>query len=141
MYEMTYYYNMIMDDDGNYYYRYFNLYFTEPERTALLIYSNTILVGFAMINPFSYINENPDYVMAEFTVFPKYRRFEYGKSAVEQIFEQYRGKWELKYSLNNFPADSFWNEVTEKYHPQKFSPNEYEEVLSFSTEVDNKSRD
>ena len=37
LYEMTNYYDDEMDEMGNYHYRYFDDYFTEPERTALLI--------------------------------------------------------------------------------------------------------
>ena len=54
LYEMTNYYGNEMDAQGNYQYGYFDAYFTEPERTALLIYEDTTLIGFAMLNPYSY---------------------------------------------------------------------------------------
>ena len=40
LYEMTNYYDNEMDDQGNYPYKYFNAYFEEPERKALLIYND-----------------------------------------------------------------------------------------------------
>lgn len=48
LYEMTNYYDDEMDEDGNYDYGYFDAYFTEPKRKALLIYNDQELVGFAM---------------------------------------------------------------------------------------------
>ena len=74
LYEMTTYYDDEMDESGNYHYGYFDAYFTEPERKALLIYDRQVLVGFAMINPYSYIHGQPDHVLAEFTSFPMYRK-------------------------------------------------------------------
>ena len=89
LYEMTNYYDDEMDDQGNYPYKYFNAYFEEPERKALLIYNDQLLVGFAMINPYSYINESPDYVLAEFTIFPMYRKEHIGGDAANKILETY----------------------------------------------------
>ena len=74
LYEMTNYYDDEMDERGNYHYGYFDAYFTEPERIALFICKNDVIVGFAMLNPYSYLGEKSEYVMAEFTVFPMYRR-------------------------------------------------------------------
>ena len=67
LYEMTKYYNDGMDEKGNYHYRFFDAYFSEPERIALFIYNDETLVGFAMLNPYSYVGKQPDHVLAEFT--------------------------------------------------------------------------
>ena len=74
LYEMTKYYPDEMDENGNYHYGYFEAYFTEPARKAYLIYSGQNLAGFAMLNPHSYIGHKVDFVIAEFCVFPAYRR-------------------------------------------------------------------
>ncbi len=133
LYEMTNYYDDEMDETGNYHYRYFDAYFIEPERTALLIYDDRLLVGFAMINPYSYINEQPDYVLAEFTIFPIYRKRHIGKAAAELIFETYRGHWEIKYNEKNVGAKALWNKVTDSYHPVRHKYSNDETVLSFVT--------
>ena len=70
LYEMTAYYPDKMEPDGTYPYRYFDAYFTEPERRSYLIYEDTELVGFAMTNPYPYIAERTEHVIAEFTIFP-----------------------------------------------------------------------
>ncbi|MBQ9300590.1 MAG: GNAT family N-acetyltransferase [Clostridia bacterium] len=98
LYEMTNYYDDEMDDLGNYHYGYFDAYFAEPERKAFFIYDGQALVGFAMIHPYSYISEKPDYVLAEFTIFPMYRKKHLATEAARMIFNRYRGCWEIKYN-------------------------------------------
>ena len=110
-----------------------NAYFEEPERKALLIYNDQLLVGFAMINPYSYINENPDYVLAEFTIFPMYRKEHIGGNAANKILETYKGRWEIKYNENNTAAKKLWNNVTALYYPAKHRYSDVETVLTFST--------
>lgn len=73
LYEMTNYYDDLLDEKGNLHYGYFDAYFTDPERKAFFLYEENALVGFAMIHPYSETGGKPDYVLAEFTVFPMYR--------------------------------------------------------------------
>lgn len=133
LYEMTNYYDDEMDDKGNYHYDYFDAYFTEPNRKAYFIYYDKNLAGFAMINPYSYLDENPDYVLAEFTIFPIYRKKRIATNAIDIIFKSHVGSWEIKYNENNLPAKKLWNKVCAKYNPQKTSLNPFETVLTFST--------
>lgn len=132
LYEMTNYYDDEMDEAGNYHYGYFDLYFIDSNRKAMFIYFNKHLAGFAMINPYSYINEKPDYVLAEFTIFPIYRKKHIASKAVEMIFNQYKGSWEVKYNEKNIAASKLWNTMCGKYNPLKIHLNEFETVLSFS---------
>ena len=134
LYEMTGYYDDEMDENGNYHYGYFDAYFTELESIALFICENDVIVGFAMLNPYSYLGEKPDYVMAEFTVFPMYRRRHFAKEAAELILREYRGNWEIKYNNKNVAAESFWNKVVKQYRPRITQLNDAETVLSFCTE-------
>ena len=131
LYEMTNYYDDEMDSYGNLQYGYFDAYFTDPKRTAYFIYAEKKLVGFAMINPYSYLNGKPDHVLAEFTIFPMYRRRHYASAAVEMVFRLHKGNWEVKYNEKNPTAKTFGNRVTEKYHPQKIHMTAAETVLSF----------
>ena len=132
LYEMTRYYDNEMDEKGNYHYGYFDAYFLEPERRALLIYDGDALAGFALVNPHSYIGGKPDCVMAEFTIFPMFRRRKIGAQAAERIFEAFPGSWELKFNEKNAGAKAFWTKVTEKYGPEKHRYSDTETVLCFS---------
>lgn len=133
LYEMTNFYDDTMDDKGNYEYGYFDAYFTEPKRKAYYIYSDNKLAGFVMINPYSYIDKNPDYVLAEFTVFPIYRKKHIASEAAKAVFEKHPGTWEVKYNENNVPAKNLWNKICGKYKPLKTRISDFETVLSFST--------
>ena len=133
LYEMTNYYYDLLDENGNLHYGYFDEYFTDPRRKAFFLYEENTLVGFAMIHPYSETGGKPDYVLAEFTVFPMYRRRHLAQKAAEQIFENFRGEWELKYNENNSAAKALWTKVTARYHVRPIRLNEAETVLSFST--------
>ena len=133
LYEMTSFYDDPMDENGNYGYGYFDEYFTDPKRVAYFVYDDDVLVGFAMICPYSNIEQNPDYTMAEFTIFPAYRRKHYALDTVKLILAQHPGKWEIKYNEKNSGAKKLWNTVAEPYAPRTYRINEEETVLSFTT--------
>ncbi len=130
-YEMSAYYDMEMDFSGNYEYRYFDTYFEENGRAAYFVFDDNTLIGFVMINDYSCINDKIDYSIAEFTIFPKYRRKHCAKETMRQIFQEHQGKWEIKFSNQNLSARAFWLKVTKKYTPQVSSIDEAETVLSF----------
>lgn len=133
LYEMTAYYDDEMDEAGNYRYEYFDAYFSESTRKALLIYSDMSLAGFAMINKHSYIGESPDYVLAEFCIFPMFRRHHVAWNAAMQIFKAYGTKWEVKYSERNIPAKCLWRKVTSAYNPRVLHTSVGDTVLAFRT--------
>lgn len=131
LYEMTNYYDSDFDESGNIHYGYFDAYFTDPKRKAFLIYVDQKLAGFAMIHPYSNISEQPDHVMAEFTVFPQFRKNHIAVQAIEAIFERYPGNWEIKYNEKNTAARALWTKVTKAYSPRKVHLNDTETVLVF----------
>lgn len=133
LYEMTNFYDDPMDENGNYHFGHFDEYFSDPKRTAYFIYNDDILIGFAMLCPYSYINQNPDYTMAEFTVFPAYRRKHYALDAAKKILANHPGKWEIKYNEKNYGAKKLWNTLTEPYVVTVHHLNDVETVLSFET--------
>ena len=131
LYEMTNFYDDPMDENGNYHYGHFDEYFTDPNRTAYFIFSDDTLIGFAMLNPYSCIERNPDHTMAEFTIFPAYRRKHFGVAAAKLILLQHRGAWEIKYNENNTGAKKLWNSVASPYEPELVRLNDEETVLIF----------
>lgn len=132
LYEMTNFYDDPMDENGNYHYGHFDEYFSDSNRVAYFIYNNDdILVGFAMLCPYSVINRNPDYTMAEFTIFPAFRRKHFALDAAKMIIEKHPGKWEIKYNEKNDGAKKLWNVVAAPYEPDVHHLNEVETVLSF----------
>ena len=131
LYEMTNYYDDPLDERGNLHYGHFDEYFTDPARTALLIYDGDALAGFAMLNPCSYFGGTVDHVMAEFTIFPMYRRRHLAPGAAEAIFERWPGRWEVKFNEKNAAARSLWTRVTARYAPTVRRLSDEETVLCF----------
>lgn len=133
LYEMTMFYPDEMDEQGNLHYGHFEEYFTDSKRKAFFLYNKETMVGFVMINPYSVINHEPDYTMAEFTIFPSYRRKHFALEAVNLIFSMYHGKWEIKYNEKNTAAKKLWTQVTARYNPSFYHLNKEETVIEFST--------
>ena len=131
LYEMTNFYDDPMDENGNYHYGHFDEYFTDPKRTAYFIFNDDTLVGFAMLNPYSCIERSPDNTMAEFTIFPVYRRNHFAVKAARHILSQHRGEWEIKYNEKNTSAKKLWNSVAAPYEPEIVRLNDEETVLIF----------
>jgi len=133
LYEMTNFYDDPMDDSGNYHYGHFDDYFSDPMRVSYFIFNDDVLVGFAMLCPYSNVDQNPDYMMAEFTIFPAYRRKHFALDAARMILDKHPGKWEIKYNEKNSGAKKLWNAVATPYNPEVYHLNVEETVLSFKT--------
>ena len=148
LYEMTNFYPDEMDGEGNLHYGYFDEYFRDPKRKAFFIFNDEKMVGFVMIHPYSVISGAPDYTMAEFTIFPSYRKNHfatdtanlifpsyrkngYAKEAVNLIFDQFKGKWEIKFNEKNHAAKKLWTTVAAPHCPRVYRLNEEETVLTF----------
>lgn len=132
LYEMTMYYPDPMDKNGNYHYGHFDEYFTDSRREAFFLYNDNSMIGFAMLCPYSNIGKNPDYTMAEFTIFPTYRRKHYALEAANLILASHPGRWEIKYNEKNAAAKKLWTAVTAPYHPAIHHLNEEETVFEFT---------
>lgn len=132
MKEKTNFYDDPMDKNGNYRYGHFDDYFTDPKRKAYFIYNEDTLIGFAMLCLYSNIDQDPDYTMAEFTIFPSFRRKHLALDAAKMILDKHRGKWEIKYNEKNSGAKKLWNIVAGPYEPEVHHLNEEETVLVFN---------
>ena len=84
-----------------------------------------------MLCPYSNIDQNPDYTMAEFTIFPTFRRKHFALDAAKMILDKHKGKWEIKYNEKNGGAKKLWNTLAAQYEPEVHHLNEEETVLSF----------
>ena len=86
-----------MNEQAEFEYEYFDSYFTNNGRYAYFIREKETdkLLGFTMVN--IYMQKFQDgHSLAEFLVIPKYRRNKIGKNAAIQIFDMFKGNWEVK---------------------------------------------
>ena len=131
LYEMTRYYDDPMDENGNYAYPYLPSYFTEDGRQAYFLYDGSVMVGFALINRHSFTGEPADNCIAEFTIFPAYRRGGRGADAIAALKRKRAGTWQLKYSTGNATATAFWQAIKNTYHGREQRLNDKERVIHF----------
>ena len=88
-----------------------------------------------MIHPYSYVQERPDHVLAEFTIFPHFRRKGLATEAARRILAAYPGRWEIKYNEKNAPARALWNKLAAPWCPAKHRLNDEETVLAFRVDA------
>ena len=131
--EMSEYYELETDENGCFRYKYFEAYFTEDDRMAYLIYFNRTPAGFALVNPYSYLDADTDHVLAEFCIMPEFRQKSIGIRAAQHILDLHPGRWQIKYSENNPAAKRLWNRLAAQYHSARHSAGEDETILSFTT--------
>ena len=110
-----------MNNKAIFEYKYFENYFTDKDRDAYFIKEKNTnkLLGFAMVNTYTQIFED-GHSIAEYMVIPKYRRNKIGKQVAIELFNKYKGNWEVTPSLNSKKAYLFWKNVIEDYTKNNF---------------------
>lgn len=99
---------------GLYGYSYLDNYWTEKNRWAFFLKADGKLAGLAMVCDYPEAGKT-DYCMSEFFVMHKYRRCGLGKWAVFQLFDRFKGTWQLKRHPKNLPSVHFWDKVVSEY--------------------------
>ena len=134
LYELSDVYGDDIEDDGNYSYDYFENYFNpEENREALIFRYDDKIIGFCMINDHSFNEKSIDYSMAEFSIVQKYRKNGLGKRAISKVLSQRKGKWQIKYSLDNPTAQKFWENVLSDYKSTETLLEDNEKLLDFTS--------
>ena len=82
-------------------------YFDDPDRGGYLIFSDSVLAGFALIRGLS---AEPT-VVGDFFVVRAARRKQVGQSAALQLFGLHPGHWEIAFQEENAGAARFWRRV------------------------------
>lgn len=97
-----------VDESGAFALTYFDSYWQEADRMALLLRVGGQLAGFALINKWSPTGLGTDRSIAEYFVMRKYRRAGVGRCAAHEIVRRYPGIWEVNVAHYNAPAQEFW---------------------------------
>ncbi len=120
LYDGSQYIENELTENGKFNYTWFDSYFTDLDREAYFIKDNDKYLGFIMINENLKFNKSGKSI-AEFLIMPQYRRNHIGKKVAIEIFEKYRGYWEIEPIENSEQAYCFWKKTIEQY-----TNNEYE---------------
>ncbi|WP_421384893.1 GNAT family N-acetyltransferase [Bacillus salacetis] len=95
-------------------YPYLDHYWKEPARHPYLITVNDKYAGFVLVRNIE--EEGKRYnSIAEFFVLKKYRRSGLGRTAAFQIFDLFKGEWEVTQIERNQPARTFWRKAINEY--------------------------
>ena len=123
-----------MNEIAEFEYKWFDNYFTDEDRFAYFIKSEDKILGFAMVN--TYLENKKDidgHSISEFMVIPKYRRKNVGKKVAIEVFNKFKGYWEVKPSFGSKSAYMFWENVIKEYTESINTTFEFEEgVFSFN---------
>lgn len=97
------------ESDGRFRYPRLPLYFSEANRTPLIIWADGAPAGFALVSRGSLISGAPDvWDLSEFFVVRGLRRRGIGRDAASAVFGQFDGDWEVRVLEQNAGAYAFW---------------------------------
>ena len=102
-YEFSEFTHQTIDEHGEYTYRWFDNYWTDPDRFPYLITNDAHLAGFA------FVLAGSPHDMAEFFVLSALRRGGIGIDAARQLFELHPGTWQVRQMAANARATAFWH--------------------------------
>lgn len=101
-----------LDEDGLFGgYPFLDSYWSEPDRTPILIRADGHLAGFALVNAFAHSGLPTDHSIAEFFVARKHRRAGVGHAAAIAIIGARPGQWDIAVVRRNTAAQAFWRRV------------------------------
>ena len=100
-------------------YNWFDNYFTDTDRYAYFIKDKNNYLGIVLVNENLKFNKNGKSI-AEFLIIPKYRRNHIGKKVAYDIFEKFKGNWEVQPMENNPIAYTFWHNIIAEYTNNKY---------------------
>ena len=121
IYDASQYVDIDLNESGIFDYDWFENYFIDNDRDAYFIKMGDKLIGFVMVNENLKIYSNGKSI-AEFLIFPSYRRKKIGKQVAITIFDMYLGNWEVEPIKNSIQAYKFWQNTIKEY-----TNNNYEE--------------
>lgn len=91
--------------------KYVEKYWQEENRHPYILKCNDALAGFVLKR----FNEENMNEIAEFFVLNKYRKRGAGNFMANNMFELYKGKWEVRTLIKNKTAQQFWRNTIKKY--------------------------
>ena len=114
MYDGSQYIDNDINMDCIFEYKWFDNYFTDSDRNAYFIKKDNSYLGMVMVNENLKFQQNGKSI-AEFLIMQKYRRHHIGKKVAYEIFDKFKGNWEVQPMENNPIAYSFWKNVINEY--------------------------
>lgn len=116
LHDISSFFPMDLDDQtGLYIYDDISKYFENENNKAFLIKNNKNIVGFMLIDFFEDKN-----VIQEMFILNNYKKNGYGRKSVIELFDKYKGNWEIKSLPCSKQAEGFWTSVVSHYTKDNF---------------------
>ena len=127
VYDFTEFLGFPCGDDGLFRTNHWEKYWTDPDRRAFLVKVDGELAGFVLVGPngtqevsnpvTSGLEPRPgsQYDVGEFFIMRKFRRRGIGQKVAFDVFDRFRGRWEVRVVVQNEPALAFWHKVLRRY--------------------------
>lgn len=113
-------YDWSFPEDGLYEGANYSNFWVDADHYPFIIYVNDELGGFALINKKGYI-KGSDWYMAEFFIVAKFQNMGLGTEVAKQLFQAFKGKWEVAQMLSNKPAISFWRKIIKSFTKDNYT--------------------
>ncbi len=104
-----------INEDGKFEYDGLELYFKSEDLKPFFITYYGEAVGFVLLNTGRYIPEDRDYVVNELFLLKGFRKKGIANTAIKNLLETYRGKYEIAQISNNKLAVNFWKKFYENH--------------------------
>ena len=114
VYDGSQYIKNYLNDECIFEYNWFDNYFTDNDRNAYFIKNGDYYLGMVMVNENLKFNKTGKCI-AEFLIMPQFRRQRIVKEVAYEIFEMFKGNWEVQPMENNPIAYSFWKKIISEY--------------------------
>lgn len=114
LYDGSQYIDNNINNECIYEYKWFDKYFTDKSRNAYFIMNNDKYLGMVFVNENLKFNKTGKCI-AEFLILPRYRRNHIGKKVAFDIFNMFKGDWEVQPMENNPIAYNFWKNTINEY--------------------------
>lgn len=116
---------LIPNDQGLFEYEGLHLYEEDDRLKAFLIVHDSTIAGFLMLNEPPYTFKEVDYCVNELFVLNSYRQRGLARTAIQEVFNQFPGKYVIFQLADNARAISFWRKI---YEENNISYTEKEEL-------------
>jgi len=112
------------NDDGRFNTACWDKYWAEPGCCAFLVKADDELAGFVLVESCGVL-PGSQFSIGEFFIMRKFRHCGLGQQVAFDIFNRFRGKWEVRQVIQNNAAIAFWRKVIDRYtHGQYHEPPE-----------------
>lgn len=109
-------------DNGFYGYEWLPTYWSDPERYPFLIYVDNKIAGFVLVKKGSFLEDSKEmYDIAEFFIMRKYRRNKIGTMVAIQIWQMFKGAWQVRVLIDNVRAMAFWLQAIDNFTQGQFA--------------------